>query len=59
MVIDMIKFDWDPNKNRINIKKHNISFEEASTVFYDEDAILFDDPVHSDSVNGMSLLQTK
>lgn len=52
----MIKFDWDPNKNRINIKKHNISFEEASTVFYDEDAILFDDPDHSDSVNGMSLL---
>ena len=59
MEIDMIKFDWDPNKNRINIKKHNISFEEASTVFYDEDAILFDDPDHSDSVNGMSLLQTK
>lgn len=35
---------------KLNIKKHNISFEEASTVFYDEDAILFDDPDHSDSV---------
>lgn len=30
-----MKFTWDENKNRINIKKHGISFEEASTVFID------------------------
>lgn len=43
----MIQFDWDKNKNIINQKKHGISFEEASSVFYDERAILFDDPEHS------------
>lgn len=42
-----IQFEWDDNKNSINIKKHKISFEEASTVFYDENAIVFDDPEHS------------
>lgn len=42
-----ISFEWDEEKNRKNIKKHKISFEEATTVFYDEDAIVFDDPDHS------------
>jgi hypothetical protein len=42
-------FKWDENKNRINRKKHNLSFEEAKTVFYDTEAILFDDPDHSES----------
>jgi len=40
-------FDWDEKKNRTNILKHGISFEEAKTVFYDNDAIVFDDPDHS------------
>ena len=40
-------FDWDDNKNRINLEKHGITFEEASTVFFDDRAILFDDPEHS------------
>ncbi len=40
-------FEWDPNKNEINTRKHGVSFEEAQTVFYDECAILFDDPDHS------------
>ena len=43
----MYFFDWDDNKNRINLEKHGITFEEASTVFYDDRAILFDDPEHS------------
>jgi hypothetical protein len=43
----MIIFEWDDNKNQNNIKKHRIDFEEAKTVFYDNDAILFDDPEHS------------
>ncbi len=42
-----ISFEWDEEKNRKNIKKHKISFEEATTVFYDVDAIVFDDPDHS------------
>lgn len=42
-----IKFEWDENKNKINQRKHGISFDEATTAFYDEYAILFDDPEHS------------
>ncbi len=44
----MIRFEWDPNKDRINQKKHGISFEEAKSVFYDENAIKFFDNYHSD-----------
>ena len=44
-----INFEWDENKNSINKTKHKISFEEAKTVFYDEKALLIDDPDHSDS----------
>ena len=43
----MYYFDWEENKNRINLEKHGITFEEASTVFFDDRAILFDDPEHS------------
>ncbi len=42
-----IRFEWDENKNRINQRKHGISFEEAKTVFYDEEALVIDDPDHS------------
>ena len=45
--MDTIHFEWDNNKNVINKKKHRVSFEEATTVFFDEKAILFDDPEHS------------
>ena len=40
-------FEWDENKNTINKSKHNIAFEEAQTVFYDEMALVIDDPDHS------------
>ncbi len=43
-----MKFEWDENKNLINLHKHGISFEEAETVFEDTFAILFDDPDHSE-----------
>lgn len=45
--MENIKFEWDENKNNINKAKHGIDFEEAKTEFYDDDAILFDDPEHS------------
>lgn len=45
--MENIKFEWDENKNNINKAKHGIDFEEAKTVFYDDDAILFDDPEYS------------
>jgi uncharacterized DUF497 family protein len=40
-------FSWDDDKNISNKQKHGISFEEAQTVFFDENAIEFDDPDHS------------
>ncbi|MBO5995506.1 MAG: BrnT family toxin [Firmicutes bacterium] len=43
----MFIFEWNNSKNDLNIKKHGISFSEARTVFFDEQAILFDDPEHS------------
>ena len=42
-----IKFDWDPEKAEINLKKHNVSFEEAKTVFFEEKSLLISDPDHS------------
>ncbi len=42
-----LQFEWDENKNRINILKHGISFEEARSEFLDDQAIMFDDPEHS------------
>ena len=42
-----IAFEWDDNKNSKNQVKHGVSFEEAQTVFFDENAIEFDDPDHS------------
>lgn len=45
--MDTLIFDWDERKNEINQKKHNVSFEEAKTVFYDENALLINDPDHS------------
>ena len=42
-----IRFEWDATKENTNKKKHGISFREASTVFEDETAIIFDDPEHS------------
>ena len=52
----MYIFDWNENKNQINIKKHGIGFDEASSVFYDEKAILFDDPIHSEYEDRFLLL---
>ena len=49
-------FEWDENKNRINKKKHHISFEEAETVFYDPSALLSDDPGHSQEEERFNLL---
>jgi uncharacterized DUF497 family protein len=44
-----MKFQWDPNKAVINLRKHNVSFEEAVTVFKDPLALIFDDDAHSEN----------
>lgn len=43
----MIKFEWDAPKAQANLKKHQVSFEEAKSVFYDEFAVQFFDEAHS------------
>ncbi len=42
-----MQFEWDRIKEKRNIKKHGISFDEAVTVFYDPLSATFDDPDHS------------
>jgi uncharacterized protein len=40
-------FEWHKDKEILNIKKHNISFSEASTVFDDYFALYIEDEAHS------------
>ena len=42
-----MKFDWDAEKAKINLSKHDVSFEEASSVFGDLSAKMFYDDEHS------------
>jgi len=44
----MIRFEWDPRKDAANQRKHGISFEQAQSVFFDENAIQFYDEDHSE-----------
>jgi uncharacterized DUF497 family protein len=54
--MDAFRVEWDEKKNKINFRKHGISFEEARTVFYDERAIQFFDPDHSEDEDRFILL---
>lgn len=54
--MNLIRFEWDPVKAETNLSKHGITFTEAQTVFYDESAILFDDPEHSDDENRLLII---
>lgn len=45
--MDDLRFEWDENKNSTNKIKHKISFEEARSVFEDVEALVIDDPDHS------------
>ena len=51
-----LRFDWDKSKSKANQKKHGISFEEAQTVFFDENAIEYFDHDHSKSEDRFLLL---
>jgi uncharacterized protein len=51
-----LQFEWDKRKEKTNIKKHGVSFEEAQAVFYDENAIQFFDPDHSENEDRFILL---
>ena len=41
-------FEWDTNKARTNLSKHKISFESATSVFRDKNAISISDEEHSE-----------
>ena len=51
-----LRFEWDERKNKGNIRKHGVAFEEARTAFYDENAIQFFDPDHSQEEDRFILL---
>lgn len=40
-------YEWDPQKSKLNLSKHKVAFEEATTVFNDPLSRTFDDPDHS------------
>ena len=48
--------EWDNEKNLLNQKKHGISFEEAKSVFYDDNAIQFWDEDYSETEDRFLLL---
>ena len=43
-----LTFEWDEDKAGTNLKKHGVSFEEASTVLDDPLSLTITDPLHSD-----------
>lgn len=49
-------FEWDERKSRANRRKHSVSFEEARTAFFDENARVIADPDHSDGEDRFVLL---
>lgn len=46
--INGVRFVWDPRKAKANLKKHGVSFDEASTAFQDELGAYFPDSLHED-----------
>lgn len=51
-----LHFEWDEAKEKANIAKHSVSFDEAKTVFYDENARLITDPDHSEDEDRFILM---
>ncbi len=43
-----LQLEWDKSRSRLNLRKHGVSFEEAQSAFYDENALLIDDSDHSE-----------
>ena len=42
-------FEWDPQKAHDNRDKHGVTFDEATTVFKDSQALSLFDPDHSET----------
>jgi len=52
----MLEFEWDDTKDRANRKKHQVSFMEAQSAFFDENAVEYADPDHSEDEDRFLLL---
>jgi len=50
------RFEWDVRKSAANAKKHGVGFDEAKSVFVDEQAKLIDDPDHSEDEDRFVIL---
>lgn len=50
------RFTWERRKDSANQQKHGVSFPEAQSVFYDEQALLIADPLHSEDEDRFILL---
>jgi uncharacterized protein len=51
-----LEFEWDPQKAAVNLAKHDVSFEEAATVFGDPLGRIVADPRHSSGEERFVLL---
>jgi uncharacterized DUF497 family protein len=51
-----LRFEWDPEKNRQNQRKHGVSFEEGESVFSDQHGLFMSDPDHSEDEDRFILL---
>jgi len=51
-----LRFEWDERKNRENQRKHGVSFEEARSVFFDQQAVEFYDDEYGDTEDRFLLL---
>jgi hypothetical protein len=52
----MLRFEWDDRKSISNKRKQGVSFEEAQTIFFDDSAIEYADPAHSDAEDRFLML---
>ena len=51
-----MRFQWDPEKAERNLRRHGVSFEEATTAFGDPLSITISDPDHSDDEDRFLLM---
>lgn len=52
-----LRFSWDPRTAAANLRKHGVSFDEASTAFGDPLSVTIPDPDHSDDESRFLLVR--
>ncbi len=52
----MITFEWDETKAAANLKKHQVSFDEAKSIFFDDFGVQFFDDDHSSNEDRFLML---